>query len=195
MVIENFAALSTKEQHEFADKLLKTINSEKAFLDAELIIEDVEADELSGDLVIMASTTEAVEVDREGTWSTGYSSDDDEAYELTHATPARRDVDFEDSEEEAVTKALKVRSVDLEGYTVTIEVDNIAESDIESVSEVNEVTEDDAGIGDYEYFGFRGTDSQPYLVVQGTLFCILYPYLRLTVAPTVTAVEPEAEEA
>ena len=195
MVIENFAALSTKEQHEFADKLLKTLNSEKAFLDTALVVEDVGADELSGDLVIIAGTTEAVEVEREGTWSTGYSSDEEEAYDLTHATPSSRDVDFEDSEEEAVTKTFKVRSVDLEGYTITIEVDNIAESDIESVSEVNEVTEDDAGIGDYEYFGFRGTDSQPYLVVQGTLFCTIYPYLRLTVAPTVTEVEPEVEEA
>lgn len=194
MVIENFAILSTKEQHEFADKLLKTLNSEKTFLDVELVIEEVEADELSGDLVIMASTTEAVEAERNGTWATGYSRDEEEIYDLTHATPDSMYVDFEDSEDEAAAKALKARSADLEGYTVTIEVENVTESDLESVSEVDEVTEDDAGIGDYEYFGFKGTDTQPYLEVQGTLFCTLYPYLRLTVTPTATEVEPEAEE-
>ena len=194
MVIENFAALSEDEVYDFAEKLLKTINSEKSFLDDELVLEDAEADELSGDLVLLVRTSDTLEVEREGTWSCGYSRDEDEQYDLIHAAPSTRDVEFADIEKDVVAAKLKAKSVEIEGYTAAIEIEDVVELDCVEVLDVINATEDDDGYGDYEYFGFRGTDSRPYVEVTGRVRCEADVAFSITVAPTVVEVEPEAEE-
>ena len=68
-VIENFTALSEKEQREFAEALVKTINSEHTFIDNTTFeIVKLEADDLTGGLVIEVSHEPLIEVKREAVW-------------------------------------------------------------------------------------------------------------------------------
>ena len=62
--------------------------------------------------------------------------------------------------------------------------------------EVENISHEDAGIGDYEYFGFRGHDSHPYIEVTGTITRVCECVLALSVLPidSYEIVEDEAEE-
>lgn len=195
-IIENFAAISEKEQREFATALLKTINSEKPFTaDTEFTIDEIEADELSGDLLIYVSTSSLLEVERDATWSCAGASDEDEEYDNTHATPEVRDVDFASSIMDDLDGLFKSKTATLDDYTVSLSIDDIKELSVKEVVDVSEISDEDSGIGSYEHFGFIGYDSRPYIKVTGSLLCKCDLALILTVAPFFDVpAEPEAEE-
>lgn len=160
-VIENFAALSAQEQREFAAGLLATINSEHIFSeDALFELVDIEADDLTGGLWIEVSHPGEIEVSRKATWT---CSSEDEA-----GNDPGYDAEYEESIIEDTKKAFKTLSTAIDGYNVSLEISDVDMNDAVEV-EVDHVSHEDAGIGDYEYFGFRGHDSHPYVEVSGTI--------------------------
>ncbi len=175
-VIENFVELSEQELKEFADKLVKTINSESLLSDeTNFKLADLEVDELSGNLSIFVETEEAVEVSRECTWMC-YDEDD------IHSKPSESDVDFDDRLDNDVLNALKSNEFEVEGYKISVDYEDGETSDCVDF-EVTDYEEGEGGIGDYEFWGFRGHDSYPEYEVHGILVCAHDFALRLTVEP------------
>ena len=179
-IIENFAALSEKEQRDFAEALVKTINSEGTFSsDYKFNIVKVEPDELSGGLDIMIETPTSIKVPREATWSCSMDEDPGDM-------PSYNDVDYTNSYTyEDIEKVFKTVTAELNGYKITLDITDYDSTDEDVEVIVDTVEEDDSGIGEYEYWGQKGFDSHPYLEVEGTL---IEPYdcaLTLFVEPTV----------
>lgn len=173
-VIENFAEVSFEEQKKFAEALVKTINSEGTFTDqVNFKVTGVEADEMTGGLIIELDPEDTIEVEREATWT---CADRDEA---------RRpeDPDFTDLLSNDVKKAFKTLAVELEGYSVTLSVDDVDEGETVDV-EVEDISDEDGGIGSYEYWGSTGYDSDPYCEVEGTIVkaCTVYCSLHVEAA-------------
>lgn len=162
-MIDNFNALSPEEQMKFAQELVAKLNTAQTFLSGyEMKLDELEANELDGSLDIFFSV-EDFEVGREAEWQ---AADEDEAYR----TPSRFDVDFIGREEDEVRAEFKATQAEFEGYT--LEIANLQIDDYEiSDAEVDSTTDEDAGIGHYEYFGFEGYDSRPYVQVEGTVYC------------------------
>jgi hypothetical protein len=178
-VIENFSALSEKELNDFAEALIKTINSEHIFTsDANFSVYSVEADELSGDLEIVIDHDDYINIDREASWTCR----DDE-----YLDNAPEDISYSNLDTKDAAKAFKTLSAEIEGYTVTLDIDDVEVEEIVAF-DVDHYTEEDSGIGDYEYAGHRGYDSHPYLVVSGTVTaacnCALALYVSVA-EPTV----------
>lgn len=185
-VIENFAVLSEQEQRKFAEALVKTINSEHTFIDNTTFeIVNVEADDISGGLMIEVSHEPLIEVKREATW---YCDSEEQA----EADPGY-DADYHEVLTTDAAKAFKVRSAELDGYAVTLHIEE-AEAEEFIEAEVDELTHEDAGIGDYEYWGFAGNDSQPYVAVEGTIVQACSCNLAFFVEAAVAAEEPSTEE-
>lgn len=183
-VIGNFAALSEKEQREFAEALVKTINSEHTFIDnTTLNITRVEADDLSGGLFIDVSHEPLIEVRRKATWycdSVDYV-EEDPSYDADYKRFITNDAE----------KAFKTLSTEIDGYAVYLEIADADEEEFIEV-EVDKITHEDDGIGDYEYFGFTGHDSRPYVKVRGTIVQACACSMTLFVEPAdATEVEPE----
>jgi hypothetical protein len=184
-VIENFAELSVKEQLDFATALVKTINSENTFTDqTDFKVSGVEADEMTGGLVVMLEHEDYIEVERKATWTC--DTNEDSAYEKPE------DPDYEDLSFNDAKKVFKTLATELEGYSLTLSVDDVDTEEITEV-EVDSVSNEDAGIGHYEFWGEDGYDSQPYCEVEGTLTqaCTVYCSLYIEAA---THFEAEAEE-
>ena len=184
-VIENFAALSEKEQRDFAEALVKTINSESIFSsDVNFIITKVEADDTSGVLFIDVDTSELVEVERPATWA---ASDSESAYD----NPGY-DADFENSIFTDAKAAFKTTSADIDNYTVTLDIADVDEAETIDV-QVDSMRDEDSGIGHYEYWGHVGYDSHPYVEVEGTIIkgcdCAVYFEVEPKAAPT----EPDVD--
>lgn len=172
MVIENFAELSFEEQKKFAEALVKTINTENTFTDqVDFKVESIEADEMTGGLIIVLEYEGTINVDRDASWSCRHP---DDAYQIPDS-PVFSYFDFVDAK-----KAFKTLAVELEGYSVTLSVDDVDTENIVDV-EVSEINKEDDGIGSYDYFGYRGYDSRPYLAVEGTLTQACYVYCSLYV--------------
>ena len=160
-VIENFAALSAQEQREFAATLLNKINSENIFTaDTNFEIASIEADDLTGGLAILISHPDNIEVSREATWSCG---DEEEAY-----SDPGYEAEYENSIFKDAEKAFKTLSTVIDGYNISLEIDDVDEVETVDV-EVDHLSHEDAGIGHYEYFGYTGYDSRPYIEVEGTI--------------------------
>lgn len=182
--IENFAAIPAMDQIAFATKLVKTLNSEKTFHDdAPFELTGVEPDDLTGGLTVYVDHTNLVAVIRKATWTCDH---EDEAEDC----PAAVETDFENFLMEDAKKAFKTLETSVEGYKVTLEVVDVDVADKDAEVEVDHISHEDAGIGDYEYFGFRGTDSQPYVEVTGTLTYMCECQLALFVE---SAEVPEVE--
>ena len=161
--IANFAVIPVVEQFDFATKLVKTLNSEKTFHDdAPFEITGVEPDDLTGGLTVYVDHTNLIEVIRKATWTCDH---EDEAED----PPAAVEADFENFLMEDVKKTFKTLETVIEGYKITLDITDQEVVDGDPEVEVDHISHEDAGIGDYEYFGFRGTDSQPYVEVSGTL--------------------------
>lgn len=185
-VIENFAALSAQEQREFANSLVKTINSEKTFADIMFKIDAVEADDLTGGLLIELSHEDAFELNRKATWTCGDADD-------AHQKP--EDADFDDSIWDDAKKAFKTLTTEIEGYTLSLEIADIDNEEITEV-EVEHISKEDAGIGHYEFWGETGYDSQPYFEIEGTLVqeCSLSLGLFVEAADNIAEDTEEATE-
>jgi hypothetical protein len=159
-IIENFAELSEKEQREFAEAFIKTINSEHTFTaEVDFVVDDVEADDITGGLWIGVSHTDAFAVEREATWQ---AADEDEA----NSTPD--DPEYECSIYDDIKSCFKTLSTEIDGYEVSLDISEVDEDLIEDVT-VNDISYEDSGIGSYEYWGDIGYDSQPYVEVTGVL--------------------------
>lgn len=182
-VIENFAALSDQEQREFAEALIKTINTEKTFIDDELTLSSVEADEMTGDLLI--DLEGVIYLDRKATWTCG--NDEDDAY----AKP--EDPEYDSFIFNDVKRAFKTLSAEIDGYTLSLDVADTNDEEIEEVK-VDHISHEDAGIGHYEYWGYEGYDSRPYIEVEGTLVQSCKVYLGLSVEPASKVPEETTEE-
>lgn len=159
-IIDNFSALPENELQKFATELVQKINDEGLFTDEDHFkIVEVQADEMTGDLVIGVDAS--IEVPRSAEWIC-YEEDE------INDKPEYDRTEYPKSDTEEIKKALKATSVELDGYRVTIEVDDWDFDDITEVS-VDTWSEEDAGIGHYEYWGHEGYDSRPYYEVSGTL--------------------------
>ena len=174
-VIENFAALSAQEQMEFATKLLATINSEHVFTaDTTFELDSVEADDFAGGLIMLLSHPDTIDVSREATWSCG---DEDEA-----SSDPGYDAEYVNSVYEDAKSAFKTLSTVIDGYKISLEIDDVDEVETVEV-EVDSISHEDAGIGHYEYWGEIGYDSRPYVEVEGTIVkacdCALSLYVEI----------------
>ena len=173
-IVENFAAISEKEQRDFAEALIKTINSEGIFSsDTNFEITSVVSDDTTGELVIFVENTSPIEVTRQAVWS----SDSEE-----NAEEVGNDVDYDDYLMADAKKAFNATETVIEGYKVSLEISDIEEGEVAEVN-VTKISHEDSGIGSYEYFGFTGTDSQPYVEVEGTVVTKCDCQLAIIVAP------------
>ena len=185
-IIENFAELSYEEQRKFAEAIVRTINSENIFTDAtDLQISDVEADELSGGLVILIEHTNTIEVSRAATWQCEYEEDvyDDPGY----------DADYDNNIFGDTKKAFKTLVTVIDGFKVSLEVDDVDETETVGVM-VDSYSNEDDGIGSYEYWGERGYDSRPYVEVKGTIVKACDCAITLYVEPEDQPVEETEED-
>lgn len=187
MTIENFAALSFQEQMEFATKLLATINSEHTFTaDTAFELDGIEADDFTGGLAIAVSHTNPIRVSRKATWTCADAedADNDPGFEA----------DYENYLFEDAKKAFKTLSTVIEGYSVTLEIDDVDENDADAEIEIDNISHEDAGIGDYEFWGERGHDSRPYVEVTGTIVRECDCALTIYVEPADESAETTSEE-
>ena len=181
MLIENFAELSAQELKEFADGLISKVNADHLFApDIELRLcddsqDNIVPDEMTGDLDIYVEPTEEVIIGREAYWSCGM--DDDYEY----GTP--EDPDYSYGILEDIKKAFPTKTVSIDGYSVTIEAYDYADWDTGEVGKIISATEDDDGIGSYEYWGEIGYDSRPFMAIEGVIDCPTSIYVSLTVSP------------
>lgn len=187
-VIENFAELSFEEQKKFAEALVKTINSESIFTsDANFTLVGIEVDELAGGLIIFLEHADPIEVSRKATWTC-------ESEDEVNSDPGY-DADYADHLFEDAKKAFKTLSATIEGYNVSLEINDVDTEETIEV-EANTYTHEDSGIGGYDYWGSRGYDSRPYVEVEGTIVKACNCALSLYVEPATEVVtEPEVEEA
>ena len=157
-MIENFSLLSPSEQKQFAADLIAKLNTAKVLSDETLEIFDTEADELDGSLSIGISADTAIS--RDATWQ----CDD---YDDASSMPS--DYEFSNLDVEDAKQLFKTLTTEFEDYTLEVKYLEIGDYDVEEVSEVYDVSEEDSGIGSYEYWGHVEYDSQPYCEVEGAL--------------------------
>jgi hypothetical protein len=92
------------------------------------------------------------------------------------------DIEYYEYYTKDVLKSLKTTTAEIDGYKVTIEVEDGDEDDVVDV-EVTDYSAEDSGIGSYEYFGARGYDSHPYYEVYGDITVEGWAFFTLTVEP------------
>jgi hypothetical protein len=172
-IIMNFSELPEKDLQAFAEKLVEKINSKCSFsTEVNFKVDEVEADEMTGDLYIYASHDELMEVEREASWQC--VSEDD--------ISSPDEPEYSNSLTDDVAAALERTTDEIDGYTVTVTIDDAEEMNIVNV-DVNNCSEEDAGIGRYEYWGDVGYDSRPYYEVDGIITSTCSVYLTFEVAP------------
>lgn len=177
-VIENFNNLTQEELLEFVNKIIKTVNSEHIFsndITFELDTSSssgIEISEFDGNLYIPLTHKDLLSVPRKAEWS---CETEDDIYHV-------EDPDFEDWIYEDAEKVLKTLSTELDGYKLSISVDD-AESEETTDVDVDDYHADDDGIGSYEYWGHVGYDSHPFYAVEGTITQDCTCYLTLVVEP------------
>jgi hypothetical protein len=169
----NFNELPEKDQRDFAEKLVNKINDESIISsEVNFKVDDVESDEMTGDLNIYASHEDLLSVERLASWTVG---DEDEVN-------YPEDEEYQNPLEDDVREALDKTSVEIDGYLVTVIVDEVEEFETENVN-ASSWSNEDAGIGAYEYFGSKGYDSRPYIEVEGSITQRCNAYLTFEVAP------------
>lgn len=197
-IIENFAALSEKEQRDFAEALVKTINSENTFpyyikysvpSDFKFNISEVYPDELTGDLVIEITASTPVWIPSAATWQCGIDDDPEDVVE---------DEEFINDIDDDIKKVFKTLTAEIDGYKVTLDVSDwdYPPRDFKGrdMVFVDDVTDEDSGIGSYEYWGDTGYDLHPYQEATGVIVRALICYLNLTVEPLEAAMHEELED-
>ena len=175
-MVYDFNALTTEALQQFAEELIQKINSDHTFTsEVNFTLEDVEADELTGNLLISISHDDGnFQVARKATWTCG---SDDEAY-----NDPGSNAEYDNRITEDAIKVFKTTSAVIDGYKISLELNDVNELD-EADVEVDHISHEDAGIGSYEYWGFKGYDSQPYIQVEGTVIRECVCYLTLIVEP------------
>jgi hypothetical protein len=164
-IIENFAELPEKERRDFAEALIKTINSESLFSsDVNFEVVNVYADEFTGGLVVEVDHSDTIEVDRKGKWQ---ANSEEEANEVESIFDTYA-IEYEEQAEADALDAFKTTATVLDGYKVSLEIADVDTIKIASV-EADHISQADAGIGRYEYMGHVEYDSQPYVEAEGTV--------------------------
>ena len=170
--IEDFEDSTEAEQKLFVNSLVSKINTEHLFTsEVDFTVEDYWAEDCSKKLVITLSHDSAVEVTREASWQCG---------NVDQINDLPEEIEYDKSSITDMAKAFKTEPVIVYGYKVTLAVDDV---DTEEACEVEAktYTEEDDGIGFYEFWGFKGYDSHPYIQVEGDVVCKLTGRLELTV--------------
>lgn len=170
----NFSTMTADELQVFAAELIKKINAASVFTDeVDFELEGVEADEISGDLYISAIHDGFIEVPRKATWQASSEEDMDSPDEI----------DYEESVYRDVRNVMKTLTAKVDGYLVTIDINDVTDTDIKEV-EVDSYSHEDDGIGSYEFWGDVGYDSRPYVSVEGTVVLGCACYVTFTVEPS-----------
>ncbi len=148
---------------ELAKSILEKINSEKVFTkETTFEFQDTELDEVTGGLWITVSTIAPIRVPREASWTAG----DEEG---AHEDPGNN-AEYVNTVSEDVKKVFKTFALEINGYKVSMQIDDIEEDEtVDAEVEVSNITHEDSGIGSYEFWGFKGYDSHPYVEVEGTI--------------------------
>lgn len=173
-VITNFNTLSENELQQFAETLVHKINKDFIFsADVTFKVSDVDVNEIQGDLVISVYSCDGfLEVSREAAWQ---CNTEEEIYNPEQP-------DYYNSIYADARRAFKTLTAIIDGYTVNAEIAEITEEDISDVI-VETYSHEDGGIGAYEYWGYTGYDSQPYVEVEGTIVQNCTCYLSIWVEP------------
>ena len=176
-MVEHFAELSTEEQVEFAKTLLNKINSDKIFSDAvDFEFQGVEVDDITGGMWIDIIQSDPISVCRRATWD---AADEEDAY----ADPGN-DADYDNTLREEIRRSFKTLSTQIDGYKVLLKIDDIDEDEtVDPDIEITGLSHEDSGIGSYEYWGFTGYDTHPYVEVEGTITKAYNCVLTLFVEP------------
>ena len=170
--IEDFEDSTEAEQKLFVDDLVSKINTKHLFTsDVDFIVEDYWTEDCSSRLVVTLSHEGAVEVTREASWQCGTADQINDMPE---------DIEYYKSSITDVAKAFKTGPVVVDGYKVTLVVDDVDTEEAYEV-EAKTYTEEDDGIGFFDCWGFKGYDSRPYIQVEGNVTCKCTCLLTLTV--------------
>lgn len=173
-VIENFSIMSEADLEQFVNSFVADINSKNIFLSGiGFIATDWWADELSGNLLIDLSTQSPISVERKATWQSANPETVDELED---------NVEYAASINDDARKSFKTTVSELNGYRMTLSVNDVDELDTTDVN-VDTYTEEDSGVGSYEFWGAKGYDSHPYCEVEGTVTVSCDCYLTLEVEP------------
>ena len=176
MSVENFSELPDEELQQLASMLIQKMNSSSTFVsNNKFVIDDAMADELTGNLLISVYTEDPVSVQRKATWVVDTIDDVDNSEKL-------EDVDYLNSIYVDTTSAFKTSTATVDGYKVTMHVDDVDDLGIVETA-VDRYSEEDAGIGNYEYFGFNGYDSRPYVEVDGVTTNSCTCYITIEIEP------------
>lgn len=185
--IENFAALPEQEQRDFADSLVKTINSEGTFSsDTDFRILETEANDITGALEIFVETTEALNVPRSAIWIQ-YNEDE------IHSKPDHdTNIEYKDNLEKDILKVLNTTSLELDGYKISVKLEDYDEVEEIAEFEVNDYEHTEDGLGWYEYQGREYYDSYDEYKINGTITSTINVSLTFIVEP-IDAVSDDSE--
>ena len=174
-MIADFNTLSMEELKQFAVDLVAKVNAAKLFHDdAELAVAediDLSVDETFGSLNIPVYFKDGLDISMDATWTCSEPED---------ATSDYDDIEFTESESRAMLRELKGTTAKLEAFTLTLSDLDYEDYEITEV-EATDITDEDAGIGWYEYWGETGYDSHPYCEVEGTAYINCEAFAWLTV--------------
>lgn len=179
-VIQNFSVLPAQEQRQFAADFINKINSSKILSDyAVFSLDDIDTDDMTGGLYLEV-TAKDIYFERDVNWTEKDDEDIQSYYGPGSSMPD--DLDFVESIlSDIKDTGFKSKSVVLDGYTLTVEdVADTADEKVEEI-EVKHVSYEDAGIGHYEYWGYEGYDSDPYVAVEAKANCSATAYILLHV--------------
>ena len=160
-MLKHFEELSTVEQVNLAKDLINKINTRKVFIEETTFeFQDVWVDDIDNKLVVEASLVNPIIVSRKATWLAGTEEGAEEG--------PNSDADYANSISEDTTKCFKLLKAYIAEYSISAEISDIDELEDVEV-ELTHISHEDSGIGYYEYWGFKGYDSHPYVEVEGVL--------------------------
>lgn len=180
-IIENFCELTKQEQEQFAADIVKKINDQKIFTkEADFEIdtdfdERIFADELTGDLSIFLRLKDgdSIGIARGASWT----ADEDDLKDLN-------DVEYDDDRCGALTAALDRTVAEIDGYKLTLSVDEADSDGVEDI-EIDSHSTEHGGIGHYDYWGYQGYDDYTYCEVEGTIYESAWGAFTLTIEPII----------
>lgn len=148
---------------ELAKTILEKINLGRVFTkETAFEFQDTDLDRNTGYFWIAASTINSIGVPREASWTAG---DEEGANE-----DPGNNAEYVNTVSEDLKKVLKTYEVEIDGYKVSMQIDDIEEDETTDAEvEVEDLSHEDSGIGSYEFWGFKGYDSNPYVEVSGTV--------------------------
>lgn len=160
-MVKDFVELSVEEQINFARTLVEELNTNNIFLEVtDLEFQDVYVEDTQ--VVIDLSLKNPIKVSRQATWQAGT----EEGAEEDPGDNAAYDTTLRDE----VKKAFKALDTEFGGYHLELQLEDIEEDEtVEAEIEINHLSHEDSGIGSYEFWGFKGYDSNPYVEVEGTV--------------------------